>query len=95
MTASFTWRAFEASRVSAYKPNLLVWCPLLDYTEFTHTHIFFVFCRQERQRYYTNRQLSFEDSKEYLSVIIDGMDQNKTCDGIYGSTSGEANIYRG
>lgn len=40
--------------------------------------LFFVFCREERQRYYTNRQLAIEDCKEYLSVIIDGMDQNKT-----------------
>ena len=34
--------------------------------------------RQERQRYYTNRQLAVENPKEYLSMIIDGMDQNKT-----------------
>ena len=35
-------------------------------------------CRQERRRYYSNRQLGIEDPKEYLSIILDGMDQNKT-----------------
>ena len=35
-------------------------------------------CRQERQRYYSNRQLAIESSDEYLSIILDGMDQNKT-----------------
>ena len=34
--------------------------------------------RQERQRYYANRQLSIENSSEYLSIIQDGMDQIKT-----------------
>ena len=34
--------------------------------------------RQERQRYYANRQISIEKPREFLSIIIDGMDQNKT-----------------
>ena len=33
-------------------------------------------CRQERQRYYSNRQLAIESSDE--TIILDGMDQNKT-----------------
>ena len=41
---------------------------------------FLPFCsnRQERQRYYTNRQAAIENPEEYLSIIQDGMDQNKT-----------------
>ena len=35
-------------------------------------------CRQECQRYYTNRQLAIESSDEYLSIILDGMYKNKT-----------------
>ena len=35
-------------------------------------------CRQERQRYYANRQLGIEKPREVISVIVDGMDQNKT-----------------
>ena len=38
----------------------------------------FLFCRQERKRYYSNRQAAIESPSEYLSIIIDGMDQNKT-----------------
>ena len=34
--------------------------------------------RQERQRYYTNRKIAIENPAEYLSIILDGMDQNKT-----------------
>lgn len=37
-----------------------------------------ILCRQERQRYYTNRQRGVEKPREVLSIIIDGMDQNKT-----------------
>ena len=37
-----------------------------------------MFCRQERKRYYSNRQAAIENPSEYLSIIIDGMDQNKT-----------------
>ena len=37
-----------------------------------------LFCRQERKRYYSNRQAAIENQSEYLSIIIDGMDQNKT-----------------
>ena len=35
-------------------------------------------CRQERKRYYGNRQATIENPSEYLSIISDGMDQNKT-----------------
>ena len=34
--------------------------------------------RQERQRYYANRRLATENPKECISLIADGMDQNKT-----------------
>ena len=34
--------------------------------------------RQERRRYYSNRQQSIDDPDNVLSMIIDGMDQNKT-----------------
>lgn len=34
--------------------------------------------RQERKRYYSNRQKAIEAPEEALSLIIDGMDQNKT-----------------
>jgi len=33
---------------------------------------------QERHHYYANQQLALSNPKEYLSVIINGMDQNKT-----------------
>lgn len=35
-------------------------------------------CRQERHRYYSNRQQSFDNPDHVISMIIDGMDQNKT-----------------
>ena len=41
-------------------------------------YIFTLFYRQERTRYYKNRQLATERPTEYLSMIVDGMDQNKT-----------------
>jgi len=41
-------------------------------------HQYLFFCRQERARYYKNRQLATEKPTEYLSLIVDGMDQNKT-----------------
>lgn len=34
--------------------------------------------RQERHRYYANRQQSIDDPDNVLSMIIDEMDQNKT-----------------
>lgn len=34
--------------------------------------------RQERKRYYSNRQTAVECPDEVISVIVDGMDQNKT-----------------
>ncbi len=34
--------------------------------------------REQRQRYYTNRLAAIDHPKENLSLIIDGMDQNKT-----------------
>lgn len=34
--------------------------------------------REQRQRYYKNRQAAIEAPSENLSLIIDGMDQNKT-----------------
>lgn len=34
--------------------------------------------RQERHRYYSNRQLSIDDPDNVVSMIVDGMDQNKT-----------------
>ena len=44
----------------------------------TSCYNYFLFYRQERQHYYTNRQLAIEKPKEVISIIIDGMDQNKT-----------------
>ena len=37
-----------------------------------------VYSRQERSRYYQNRQTAIEAPRESLSMIVDGMDQNKT-----------------
>ncbi len=34
--------------------------------------------RQERQRYYTNHREAIENPRDSISVIVDGMDQNKT-----------------
>ena len=34
--------------------------------------------RQERARYYLNREKARQEPQKYLSIIIDGMDQNKT-----------------
>lgn len=34
--------------------------------------------REQRQRYYTNRLAGIDKPRETLSLIIDGMDQNKT-----------------
>lgn len=34
--------------------------------------------RQERRRYYSNRQTAIEQPRDCLSMIVDGMDQNKT-----------------
>lgn len=34
--------------------------------------------RQERKRYYSNRQKAIECPDEVISIIVDGMDQNKT-----------------
>ena len=34
--------------------------------------------RQERERYYFNRQNAIENPDEVMSLILDGMDQNKT-----------------
>ena len=34
--------------------------------------------RQERKRYYSNRLAGIENPTEFTSVIVDGMDQNKT-----------------
>lgn len=40
--------------------------------------LFFFTCRQERARYYSNRQKAIDDPVDCLSMICDGMDQNKT-----------------
>ena len=37
----------------------------------------FLYCSQERQ-HYRHRDLAIRCRKDYLSIIIDGMDQNKT-----------------
>ena len=42
------------------------------------TSILTILFRQECARYYKNRQLATEKPTEYLSLIVDGMDQNKT-----------------
>ena len=42
---------------------------------FMHSYIYF---RQERRRYYSNRQNAVDDPEHVLSLILDGMDQNKT-----------------
>ena len=34
--------------------------------------------RQERARYYSNRQKAIDDPDHFISIICDGMDQNKT-----------------
>ena len=41
------------------------------------TSIHIILCRQEHARYYKNRQLATEKPTEYLSLIVDGMDQNE------------------
>ena len=49
------------------------------YINFTKIPDFFYFIyRQERRRYYANKQAGIESPDEVLSIIIDGMDQNKT-----------------
>ena len=43
--------------------------------------IFFAYmhyCSQERQHYYKHRDLAQRNKREYMSIIIDGMDQSKT-----------------
>ena len=40
--------------------------------------ILFFYYRQERKRYYSHRQKAIECPDEVISVIVDGMDQNKT-----------------
>ncbi len=42
--------------------------------------LFMLICvhRQERKRYYSNRQKAIESPDEVISLILDGMDQNKT-----------------
>jgi len=42
---------------------------------YPYIHMYY---RQERRRYYRNRQMAVENPNEYLSMIVDGMDQNKT-----------------
>jgi hypothetical protein len=37
------------------------------------------FYRIERKAYYTNRELSRLEPNKHLCIIIDGMDQQKTC----------------
>ena len=49
------------------------------YINFTKIPDFFYFIyRQERRRYYANKQAGIESPDEVLSIITDGMDQNKT-----------------
>ena len=40
--------------------------------------IFTLLCRQECARCYRNHQLAIDNPNEYLSLIVDEMDQNKT-----------------
>ena len=35
--------------------------------------------RTERKEYYAHREIARSDPSNYLSIIIDGMDQQKTC----------------
>ena len=44
---------------------------------YMYVYIYF-FCSQQRKRYYDNRQKARHEPNKYLSIIIDGMDQNKT-----------------
>ena len=42
-----------------------------------HVHLPTAFS-QERQHYYKHRDLAQRNKREYMSIIIDGMDQSKT-----------------
>ena len=50
----------------------------MKYSQLTDIIIHINLYRQERQRYYSNRQRDVEKPREVLSIIIDGIDQNKT-----------------
>ena len=60
--------------------NLLI--PIKFAVDFTNYYFLTLLsnftCRQERARYYTNRQLAINNPDDYVSMIVDGMDQNKT-----------------
>ena len=52
-------------------------------------------CRQERKKYYLHREKARSDPKKYLTVIIDGMDQNKTnVPALLQETKSTQNLYR-
>lgn len=62
--------------------DLTVWNSHLAHTPFPLILPCFLFLcnahRQERKRYYAHRQKAIECPDEVISMIVDGMDQNKT-----------------
>ena len=55
----------------------------------------FNLCRQERKKYYLHREKARSQSEKYLTIIIDGMDQNKTnVPALMQETKSTQNLYR-
>ena len=54
-----------------------VLCLLFHNISLHHCNMY-VLCSQERQHYYKHRDFAQRHKREYISIIIDGMDQSKT-----------------
>lgn len=54
----------------------IVWFPCTYYTCVRQLHAFM--CRAEREKYAKHRRKAEKYPQSYLSIIIDGMDQDKT-----------------
>ena len=59
---------------------LVNFCSRIYFTFILLPYVYFTLdlCRQERKRYYADRQQAIDEPTEHLSLIVDGMDQNKT-----------------
>ena len=56
----------------------LEWQDIIEHSKLMHTLILLQINRCERCRYYHHREESRNDSVKYLTIILDGMDKNKT-----------------
>ena len=53
------------------------------------------FYRQERKKYYSHREKARSQPQKYITIIIDGMDQNKTdVPSLLQETKSSCNLYR-